>query len=84
MRSGYIDYCEKYHGVDTTVRMIETDSHLYVYVTQHPMQMRLYNAYLKKALNPYVQKKLICICNLETYVSLSEISKDLVKIISKK
>ncbi|KAL6122513.1 hypothetical protein NUSPORA_00431 [Nucleospora cyclopteri] len=84
-RTAYVDFEQKFRGVETKIKIFETNTHIFVYVNQNPQQMHLYNEYLTENLKKFLpSKRLFCICNLDSYECLKEISNTIVEIIKTK
>lgn len=81
----YVDYVEKIKGISTSIRIFETETHLFIYVNQPHVEIHLYNEYLKKILVKQCKrarrKQLDVTCNLDNYNCIDEIGKQVSKII---
>lgn len=81
----YIDYVENIKGIDTSIRIFETETHLFIYVNQPHIEIHLYNEYLKKILmrecRRAKRKQLDVICNLDNYNCIDEIGRQISKIV---
>ena len=86
-RTAYVDFNIKVRGVDTSIRIFETETHFFIYVNQHPTEIHLYNDRLKNALiatcNGLEFKEVNVICNLVTHEALRDIVEYIQKIVNK-
>lgn len=81
----YIDFTQKFQGIETSIRIFENKTHIFVYVNQCHNDISLYNEKLKKVLSNSClrakRKKLEIICNLKNYECVEEIGKEISKIV---
>jgi len=81
----YVDFTEKYQGINTSIRIFENETHLFVYVNQQNPEIRLYNEFMKSIImrncRKAKRKKVEVICNLKNYSSIDEIGIDISKIV---
>lgn len=83
---GYVDFVEKYSGIETTIRIFETKTHLFVYVSQSNTEIRLYNDFLKEILIKRCKniktKNMDVICNLKKYDCIVDIGNQISAIVN--
>ncbi|ORD99071.1 hypothetical protein A0H76_1454 [Hepatospora eriocheir] len=84
MKTAYLDFSENFNDIPTRIRIFETEDKTYIFVSQYPKDMGLYNNFLKKLIEPQIKKDLFCICNLKNYDSITKISEAIVKILTNK
>jgi len=85
-RTAYIDFVTPISGVDTAIRIFETETHVFVYANQHPPEMHLYNDILRSTLQQNCRhmrnKEFTVICNLANHESLDAVTKHIVDILN--
>lgn len=82
----YVDFVEKFNGIETVVRIFETQTHLFVFVNQSNTEIHLYNEFLKNILmkecSCIKNKQVEVICNLKRYDCIDEIGRHISKIVN--
>lgn len=75
-RTAYVDFSTKIAGLDTEVRILETCTHIFVYVSQCEETIHLYDEALKEEITKSKirpRKKLVVFCNMKVDGNFSEI-----------
>lgn len=82
----YVDFIEIIDDIETTIKVYETKTHLFVFVNQSTTEIHLYNEFLKKILmkncNGISNKKVEVICNLKKYSCINKIGENISKIVN--
>jgi hypothetical protein len=79
LRTAYIDTVEIVDGLETTIKIFETRTYLFVYVNQHPEEMHLYNDGLRERIERELKadydgkKHVFAICNLSSHEAMKSI-----------
>ncbi|KAI5169519.1 hypothetical protein PAEPH01_0782 [Pancytospora epiphaga] len=85
-KTAYVDFMAPISGVETAIRIFETETHLFVYVNQHPAEMHLYNELLRADIQSgYKQlnhKEVTVICNLANHDALALVKKRILEILN--
>jgi len=83
---GYIEYTMPICNVETSIRILETPSDLFIYVNQFPDEIHLYNDALKDIICAncaYIKsKKIEIICNLAMHESLESVASNITEILN--
>lgn len=76
-KAAYLDFVENIMGIETIIRLYETPTHLFVYVSQPCSEIHLYNEFLQKILirkcTKIRNKKIEVVCNLSNYESIDDV-----------
>lgn len=85
-RTAYIDFSAKVSGFDTEFRVLETQTHMFVYVSQCEDTIHLYDEALRdeivhNKIRP--RKKLVVFCNMKTHESFEEIKRMIIDMLKK-
>ena len=85
-RTAYVDFTTPINGVDTAIRIFETNTHCFIYVNQNPVEMHLYNENLQRLIQRkcgrIAHKQLMVICNLANHEALDGVTDHLSKILN--
>lgn len=85
-KTAYVDFSTSISGIETAIRIFETETHCFVYVNQFPVEMHLYNDPMKAALQNSCarmnRKEFTVICNLSTHEALDAVAKHLAKVLN--
>ncbi|KKO74846.1 hypothetical protein AAJ76_4200013363 [Vairimorpha ceranae] len=85
-RTGYVDFKTNINGTDTDIKILETLTHVFIYVNQAEEQVNLFDDELKKILKKKDikrKKSLEVFCNLKSRDNLNDISVFLHKLFIK-
>lgn len=77
-RTGYVEFSTKICDVDTDIRILETLTHVFIYINQDEEKVNLYDEDLKKYLtqkNLKRNKKMVVFCNLKNQESLKKVGE---------
>lgn len=85
-KAAYVDFVENIAGSETTIRLYETPTHLFVYVSQPSTEVHLYNDFLQRILIQKCirvrNKRIEVVCNLEKYETIDHIGNIISKIVN--
>lgn len=76
-RTGYIDFKTDINGVETEIKILETLTHVFIYINQIEDQINLFDEELKKSLlkkDIRRKKELQVFCNLKSKEHLDDVS----------
>jgi hypothetical protein len=85
-RTAYIDFSTKIQGHDTEIRILETTTHIFVYVSQSDQTIHLYDDELRKEIvgaRVRTHKKLIVFCNIQEHDTFKDVSRMIIDILKK-
>lgn len=77
-RTGYFDFKTNINGVETEIKILETLTHVFIYVNQAEEQVNLFDDELKKLLikkDIKRKKSLNVFCNLRNKENLNDVGK---------
>lgn len=81
----YIDFSEDFRGIQTSIRIFENETHIFIYVNQQHNEIHLYNDILRKIISKTSKrankKKIETICNLKNYECIEDIGREISKIV---
>lgn len=85
-RTAYVDFSTKVSGLDTDIKILETNTHIFIYVSQGEETIHLYDEALrsevmKKKVRP--RKKLVVFCNMKIHESFDDIKNVILDILQK-
>lgn len=76
-KAAYVDFVEDIAGNETIIRLYETPTHLFVYVSQPSREIHLYSEFLQRILIQKCirirNKRIEVICNLAKYETIDDI-----------
>ncbi|WUR03721.1 proteasome assembly chaperone [Vairimorpha necatrix] len=75
-RTGYFDFKTSIKGVETDIKILETPTHIFIYVSQAEEQINLFDDELKNILkkrNIKRRKELEVFCNLKSEENLDDV-----------
>ncbi len=85
-KSAYIDFTTNILGIQTAIKIFETETNFFVYINQNENEMHLYNDIIQNTLQRSCKsingKKITVICNLANHESLQEIINFLIELIN--
>jgi hypothetical protein len=84
--TGYIDFKTDINGVETDIKILETLTHVFIYINQIEDQINLFDEELKKILvkkDIHRRKELQVFCNLKEKEHLNDVSLFIYNIFTK-
>ncbi|CCI73907.1 ECU02_0215 [Encephalitozoon cuniculi GB-M1] len=85
-RTAYVDFSKKVSGFDTDIKILETNTHIFIYVSQCEETIHLYDEALKKEVTKHKirpKKKLVVFCNMKIHEGFNDIKKVILDILRK-
>lgn len=85
-KTGYVEFNTKVCDIDTDIRILETLTHVFIYINQDEEKINLYDEDLKNILynrNLKKDKKMVVFCNLKSADSLKKVGELIYDIFTK-
>lgn len=85
-RTAYVDFSARVSGLDTEIRILETYTHIFIYVSQCEETIHLYDEALREEIKRNKvrpKKKLVVFCNMKIHESFSELKNLILDILKK-
>ncbi|AHL28906.1 hypothetical protein KMI_06g09800 [Encephalitozoon hellem] len=85
-RTAYVDFSTKVSGFDTDIKILETNTHIFIYVSQCEETIHLYDEALRKEIvknKVRPKKKLVVFCNMKVHENFNDIKNVVLDILRK-